>query len=63
MKQINVNGIKVRQSSEMNSGYLAYFILGNRSYRSFENRDALWYCIGDKTKKTLLGNIKIHFLR
>ena len=35
----------------------------NRSYQSFENRDALWYCIGDRTKKSLLGNIKINFLR
>ena len=35
----------------------------NRSYWSFENRDALWYCFGDTTKKSLLGNIKIDFLR
>ena len=34
--------------------------LRNRSHRSFENRDA---SIGDRTKKSLLGNIKINFLR
>ena len=34
--------------------------LHNRSHRSFENRDA---SIGDRTKKSLLGNIKINFLR
>ena len=28
----------------------------------FENRDQLWYCIGDRTKKSLLGNIKFNFL-
>ena len=41
--------------------------LCHKSYRSFENRDALWYCIGDRTKKSFLGiikiNIKINFLR
>ena len=37
------------------------YVLHNRSYRSFENRDALWYCIGDRTKKKSLGKYKDQF--